>query len=108
MAYEYALLAAALNDARRIAIVGLSVRSRSPIHGVAVYLKCNGYPVIPVNPMYTEIFGTRSDQSVSDIHGGVDLVVVFSRPQDVPGQFLGPGRLHAFRDTEREARGDNR
>jgi predicted CoA-binding protein len=53
-----------------------------------VYLKCNGYPVIPVipvNPMYTEIFGTMSYQSVSDIHGGVDLVVVFSRPQDVPG-----------------------
>jgi predicted CoA-binding protein len=49
-----------------------------------VYLKCNGYQVIPVNPRYTEIFGNRSYQSVSDIPCVVDLVVGFRRPQDVP------------------------
>lgn len=84
LAYNDAQLAAVLNDAKRIAIVGLSRRSESPSYGVALYLQSKGYQVIPVNPMYTEIFGGRSYTSVSDIPGGVDLVVVFRRPQDVP------------------------
>ena len=84
MAYDDAQLAAVMNDSERIAMVGLSRRSESPSYLVAVYLKCNGYRVIPVNPRYTEIFGNRSYQSVSDIPCVVDLVVVFRRPRDVP------------------------
>ena len=84
MAYDDAQLAAVMNDSERIAMVGLSRRSKSPSYLVAVYLKCNGYRVIPVNPRYTEIFGNRSYQSVSDIPCVVDLVVVFRRPRDVP------------------------
>jgi len=75
MAYDDAQLAAVMNDSERIAMVGLSRRSESPSYLVAVYLKCNGYRVIPVNPSY---------QSVSDIPCVVDLVVVFRRPRDVP------------------------
>ena len=84
MAYDDAQLAAVMNDSERIAMVGLSRRSESPSYLVAVYLKCNGYRVIPVNPRYTEIFGNRSYQSVSDIPCVVDPVVVFRRPRDVP------------------------
>jgi len=84
MAYDDAQLATVLNDSERIAMVGLSRSSESASYGVAVYLKCNGYQVIPVNPSYTEIFGNRSYQSVSDIPCVVDLVVVFRRPRDVP------------------------
>lgn len=84
MAYDDAQLVAVLNDSERIAMVGLARRSESASYGVAVYLKCNGYRVIPVNPRYTEIFGNRSYQSVSDIPCVVDLVVVFTRPRDFP------------------------
>ena len=84
MVYDDAQLAAVLNETKRIAIVGLSTRFESPSYGVAVYLKRRGYQVIPVNTRYTEIFGTSSYQSVSAIPGGVDLVVVFRPPQEVP------------------------
>lgn len=84
MAYDDAQLAAVLNDVKRIAIVGLSRKSGSPSYEVGVYLKSKGYQVIPVNPMSTEILGARSYPSVSDIPGGVDLVVVFRRSQDIP------------------------
>jgi predicted CoA-binding protein len=83
MAYDDAQLAAVLNDARRIAIVGLSRRLESPSYEVAVYLKSKGFQVIPVNPMYTEVMGTRSYQSVSEMPAGVDIVVVFRRPEHI-------------------------
>lgn len=75
MAYEDAQLAAVLNNAKRIVIVGLSRRPESPSHEVAVYRKSKGYQVIPVNRMYTEIFGTRSYQSVSDIKRGAWVIM---------------------------------
>lgn len=84
MAYDDAQLATVLGDAKRIAAVGVSGRFGSPSYSVAVYLKRRGYQVIPVNPVYKEIFGVGSYQRVSDIPGGVDLVVVFRRSQDVP------------------------
>ena len=84
MAYDDAQLAAVLNDARRIAIVGLSRSTERPSNQVATYLKNKGYQVIPVNPAYPEILGGRSYASVSDIPSGVDLVVVFRRSQDIP------------------------
>ena len=84
MAYDDEQLAAVLNDARRIAIVGLSRRIETPSNEVAVYLMNNGYQAIPVNPMYPEILGTMSYPSVSDIPGGVDLVVVFRRSKIIP------------------------
>ncbi|MDX2457839.1 MAG: CoA-binding protein [Gammaproteobacteria bacterium] len=82
--YDDVQLATVLNEARRIAIVGLSARFDSPSYGVGVYLIRRGYQVIPVNPQCTKIFGTSSYQTVSDIPGGVDMVVVFRHPRDVP------------------------
>jgi len=84
MAYDDVQFAAVLNDARRIAIVGLSRRIENPSNEVAVYLKSKGYHITPFNPMNPEILGTRSYPSVSDIPGGVDMVVVFRRSQDIP------------------------
>jgi len=84
MVYDDAELAAVLNDAKRIAIVGLSSRSESPSCGVALYLESKGYRIIPVNPTHVEILGIRSYRSVSDIPGGVDLVVVFRRSECIP------------------------
>jgi predicted CoA-binding protein len=88
MAYDDAQLAAVLNDAKRIAIVGLSGRRGTPSQEVARYLRRQGYQVIPVNPQHVEILGTRSYRSVSDIPGTVDLVVVFRRPQAIPDVVL--------------------
>lgn len=84
MAYDDAQLAAVLNDASRIAVVGLSRRVESPSYEVAVYLKSKGFQVTPVNPMYPEVLGSRSYRSVSAMPARVDLVVVFRRSQDVP------------------------
>jgi len=84
MSYDDAQLAAVLNDVRCIAVVGLSPRIETPSNEVAVYLKNNGFQVIPVNPMVPEVLGTRSYPCVSDMPVVADLVVVFRRSEDIP------------------------
>jgi predicted CoA-binding protein len=84
MVYDDAEIASLLCNTERIAIVGMSRSSIKPSYEVAVYLQSEGYEVVPVNPMYTEIFGKRSFDSVSAVPGRVDLVVVFAQAQGIP------------------------
>jgi predicted CoA-binding protein len=66
---------------RRIAVTGVS---RAPTgHGSnAVYtrLKDRGYEVFAVNPNADEVEGDRSYSNLKAIEGGVDAVVVATRP----------------------------
>lgn len=73
-----------LTSAKTIASVGLSSNHEKPSYGVAAYLKEQGYRVIPVNPMATEILGEKVYASLTDIPGKVDVVQVFRKPEDVP------------------------
>ncbi len=75
-----------LETSRVIAVVGWSDREDRPSHGVASYLRKQGYAVIPVNP---RLAGQRWDgqivySSLAEIPEGVDLVDVFRRPEFTP------------------------
>jgi uncharacterized protein len=71
-------------SAKTIASVGLSSNSEKESYGVALYLKEQGYRIIPVNPTATEILGEKVYPSLSAIPEKVDVVQVFRKPEDVP------------------------
>ncbi len=74
-----AVIAQLLRETKRIAVVGMSAKPERASYSVARYLMAQGYEVIPVNPMETEIFGLKSYGSVSEIPGKIDIVDVFRR-----------------------------
>lgn len=75
---------ALLERARRIAVVGLSPKPERDSHRVARYLQQRGYDIVPVYPREEEILGAKVYRRVQDIPGGVDLVDVFRRGEDLP------------------------
>ena len=72
-----------LEQARTIAIVGLSPDAGRPSHGVARYLQANGYRIVPVNPRCTEVLGEPCFAALEDIPFAIDVVDVFRRTEDV-------------------------
>ncbi len=73
-----------LTSARTVASVGLSSNPEKDSYKVALYLKEQGYKVLPVNPTAAEILGEKAYASLSDIPEKVDVVQVFRKPEDVP------------------------
>jgi predicted CoA-binding protein len=67
---------------RRVAVTGVS---RTPGgHGSNVVyqrLRSKGYEVFAVNPNADEVEGDRAYHSLADIPGGVDAVVIATRPE---------------------------
>ena len=76
---------ALLEKARRVAVVGLSPKPDRDSNLIARYLIDRGYDVIPVYPREETILGRKVYRSLKDIPGGVDLVDVFRRAEDLPG-----------------------
>ncbi len=76
-----------LQECRTIAVVGLSSNPGRASHGVAGYMRRQGYTVIPVNPNETEVFGEKSYATLADVPVAVDLVDVFRR-SDAAGQIV--------------------
>jgi predicted CoA-binding protein len=72
-------ITALLGKTKRIAVVGMSAKPERASYGVARYLMGQGYEVIPVNPMETEIFGLKSYAALGEIPGTIDIVDVFRR-----------------------------
>lgn len=67
--------------AKRIAVTGVSRNAQG--HGGNVVLnglRARGFDVVPVNPNATEVEGMTCYHSISEIPGGVDAVVVATRP----------------------------
>ncbi|MFO7263133.1 MAG: CoA-binding protein [Bacillaceae bacterium G1] len=73
-----------LEDAKRIAVVGLSNKPDRPSYQVAAYLQAQGYEIIPVNPMVDEVLGQKAVASLKDVEGEIDIVDVFRRSEEVP------------------------
>lgn len=74
-----------LQEARTIAVVGMSDNPERDSNGVARFLKRNGYTIIPVNPNLSDIvIGERPYASLRDIPQPVDVVVIFRRSELVP------------------------
>jgi len=76
-----------LERVRRIAVVGLSPKPHRDSNRVARYLIDRGYTVIPVYPREERILDQPVFRRIQDIPGGVDLVDVFRRREELPGVF---------------------
>jgi uncharacterized protein len=73
-----------LENAKTIAIVGLSEKDGRTSNRIGKYLQINGkYRIIPVNPNADEIFGEKSYKSLLDIPSEIkiDIVNVFRRSE---------------------------
>lgn len=68
---------------KKIAVVGLSPKPERPSHGVAKYLKEQGYKIIPVNPGVSEVLGEKAYPDISSIPETVEIVDIFRRPEEV-------------------------
>ena len=68
---------------KTIAVVGMSPKSERPSHYVAMYMKEQGYNIIPVNPGHNEIAGMKSFSSLLEIPRTIDVVDVFRRSEYV-------------------------
>ena len=73
-----------LLSARTIASVGLSSNPQKESYGIALYMKEQGYRVIPVNPTTPEVFGEKSYPDLQSVPEKIDVVQVFRKPEDVP------------------------
>ena len=73
-----------LEEARRIAVVGLSPKPHRDSNRIARYLLDRGYEVVPVYPREEQILGLRVYRRVADIPGGVQIVDVFRRSEHLP------------------------
>jgi hypothetical protein len=68
---------------KTIAVVGMSPKPERPSHYVAMYMKEQGYNIIPVNPGHNKISGMKSFHSLLDIPQTIDVVDVFRRSEYV-------------------------
>lgn len=74
---------AILEEARNIAVVGLSDKTDRTSHMVASAMQDRGYRIIPVNPNASEILGQTCYPKLGDIPEPVDIVNVFRRSEEV-------------------------
>ena len=74
-----------LQEAKTIAVVGLSPRPTRPSHSVARYLQRSGYHIVPVNPGHDTILGERSYPTLTAAAADqtIDVVDVFRRSEAV-------------------------
>ena len=81
-----ATLRSILDEARTIAVVGLSSKPHRDSYGVAQYLQRHGYRIVPVNPNETEVLGEKAYPSLLDLPTDVaiDIVDVFRKADETP------------------------
>jgi len=77
-------IAEILQLSKTIAVIGASLKPERPSHWISVYLKEQGYKVIPVNPGLKEVLGDKCYKSLSEIPEPVDIVDIFREPNAVP------------------------
>ena len=73
-----------LKTAKTIAVVGLTDSPLRPSYGVSLYMKSQGYNIIPVNPKINDWMGKKAYASLLDVPEKIDIVNVFRRPDAVP------------------------
>jgi predicted CoA-binding protein len=73
-----------LLSCRVVAVVGLSPDPERHSHRVSKYLREQGYKIVPVNPMATEVLGEKCYPDLLSIPGLVEVVDIFRRSEDVP------------------------
>ncbi len=76
-------LRALLQEAKAVAVVGLSPNPKRPSHQVARYLQKAGYRIVPVNPGHPIILGEPSYPTLAAAARvqAIDIVDVFRRSE---------------------------
>jgi predicted CoA-binding protein len=72
-----------LQEAKSIAVVGLSPKEARPSNMVARYLIATGYTVYPVNPGQNSILGLHCYSELQEIPDRIDIVNIFRRAEEV-------------------------
>jgi predicted CoA-binding protein len=76
-----------LENAKRIAVLGIKREYDRPAYFVPEYAQMAGYEIIPVPVYYPELkemMGQPVYRRVADVPGEVDIVNVFRRPEHIP------------------------
>jgi predicted CoA-binding protein len=73
-----------LQEAKTIAVVGLTDSPIRPSYGVSGYMQSQGYRIIPVNPHITESLGEKAYATLLDVPDKIEIVNIFRRPDAVP------------------------
>ncbi|GGH73993.1 CoA-binding protein [Compostibacillus humi] len=73
-----------LEDAKTIAVVGLSDNPERTSYQIAKIMQEIGYRIIPVNPMIEEVLGEKAYPSLSDVPEDIDIINVFRRSEFLP------------------------
>jgi predicted CoA-binding protein len=81
-----ATLRSILDEARTIAVVGLSSKPERDSYSVSRYLQRRGYRVVPVNQNETEVLGEKAYPLLLDVpaDAAVDIVDVFRKEEETP------------------------
>ena len=66
---------------KNVAVIGMSRHPEKAAHFVPKYLSEQGFNILPVNPMSSEILNKKCYSSVTEINEPIDIVDVF-RPSD--------------------------
>jgi len=66
---------------KNVAVIGMSRHPEKAAHFVPKYLSEQGFNILPVNPMSSEILNKKCYSSVTEIDEPIDIVDVF-RPSD--------------------------
>ena len=72
-----------LENAKTIAIVGLSPKIDRDSYQVGRYLKAAGYRIIPVRPAQRQILGEKAFKSLDDLGHPVDIINAFRNPAQI-------------------------
>src|SRR5690625_1235263 len=73
-----------LNNAKTIAVVGLSNNPDRTSYQIAKAMQDSGYNIIPVNPMIHEVLGEKAYPSLLDVKEPIDIINVFRRSEYLP------------------------
>jgi len=78
----------ALVAVQRIAVIGIKpAETKAPAHYVPAYAQQAGYTIIPIPVYYPQMetgLGEKAYQSLGELPGPVDCVLLFRRPADIP------------------------
>lgn len=72
-----------LEDAKTVAVLGLSPKPERDSNMVARYLQKNDYKIIPVHPAQEEILGEKVCKNLDDVENPVDIVNAFRSPDQI-------------------------
>jgi len=73
-----------LQQAKTIAVVGISHKEERDSHKVAKYLKEHGYQMIPVNPKYKQVLGETCYPDLKSVPEHIDVVDIFRNIEAIP------------------------